>query len=145
MAAPTSLVRMVARAQAVSTPAIAFSAPSRSFGSASSRIISARPQLIARNHRLSLRIRRPGLSHAAKPFSSSAIRRHGHIETPKPGEELWVTFVEKDGQEHKVAVSAGDNLLDIAQAHDLEMEGKLDNALHHHKNSLQSIWYCSQC
>lgn len=34
-----------------------------------------------------------------------------------------MTFIDKDGQEHKVAVSKGDNLLDIAQAHDLEMEG----------------------
>lgn len=34
-----------------------------------------------------------------------------------------MTFIEKDGQEHKFAVSAGDNLLDIAQANDVEMEG----------------------
>lgn len=34
-----------------------------------------------------------------------------------------MTFVDKDGQEIKVAVSKGDNLLDIAQAHDIEMEG----------------------
>lgn len=36
---------------------------------------------------------------------------------------LHVTFVEKDGEEHKFAVAEGDNLLDIAQANDLEMEG----------------------
>ena len=36
---------------------------------------------------------------------------------------LYVTFVDKDGEEHKLAVAEGDNLLDIAQAHDLEMEG----------------------
>lgn len=34
-----------------------------------------------------------------------------------------MTFIDKDGQEIKVAVSKGDNLLDIAQAHDIEMEG----------------------
>jgi ferredoxin-2, mitochondrial len=34
-----------------------------------------------------------------------------------------VTFIDKEGETHKIAVSAGDNLLDIAQAHDLEMEG----------------------
>lgn len=55
-----------------------------------------------------------------------------------------MTFVEKDGREHKVAVSAGDNLLDIAQAHDLEMEGKLDDALRYHENSLNDVWHCSQ-
>lgn len=34
-----------------------------------------------------------------------------------------MTFIDKDGLETKVAVNKGDNLLDIAQAHDLEMEG----------------------
>lgn len=48
---------------------------------------------------------------------------HGHVTPPKPGEELYITFIDKDDMEHKLAVSAGDNLLDIAQAHDLEMEG----------------------
>lgn len=36
---------------------------------------------------------------------------------------LWVTFVDKDGDEFKIAVSEGDNLLDVAQDNDLEMEG----------------------
>src|SRR3954468_16139746 len=36
---------------------------------------------------------------------------------------LYVTFIDKEGAEHKFAVSKGDNLLDIAQANDLEMEG----------------------
>ncbi|EOO00234.1 putative 2fe-2s iron-sulfur cluster binding domain-containing protein [Phaeoacremonium minimum UCRPA7] len=36
---------------------------------------------------------------------------------------LWVTFIDKEGMEHKIAVAKGDNLLDIAQANDLEMEG----------------------
>ncbi len=34
-----------------------------------------------------------------------------------------MTFIDKEGEEHKLAVAEGDNLLDIAQAHDLEMEG----------------------
>ncbi|KAH6987708.1 2Fe-2S ferredoxin-type domain-containing protein [Ilyonectria sp. MPI-CAGE-AT-0026] len=58
-----------------------------------------------------------------RTFSTSAAQRHGHIHTPKPGEELYITFIEKDGEEFKFAVSEGDNLLDIAQANDLEMEG----------------------
>lgn len=48
---------------------------------------------------------------------------HGHIEPPKPGEELHVTFIDKDGDKHAFEVAKGDNLLDIAQAHDIEMEG----------------------
>ncbi|KAH0498130.1 hypothetical protein TgHK011_005403 [Trichoderma gracile] len=58
-----------------------------------------------------------------RAFSTTPQRRHGHVTPPKPGEELWVTFIDKEGEEHKFAVSAGDNLLDIAQANDLEMEG----------------------
>ena len=36
---------------------------------------------------------------------------------------LHVTFVDKDGFETEIAVSRGDNLLDVAQANDIEMEG----------------------
>jgi len=60
---------------------------------------------------------------SVRSFSVSAVRPHNHLTPPKPGEELWVTFVDKDGDEHKIAVSEGDNLLDIAQDNDLEMEG----------------------
>ncbi|PHH60931.1 hypothetical protein CDD81_1042 [Ophiocordyceps australis] len=56
-------------------------------------------------------------------FTTTTCRHHGNIEPPKPGQELYVTFIDKDGEEHKFAVAEGDNLLDIAQANDLEMEG----------------------
>lgn len=36
---------------------------------------------------------------------------------------LHVTFIDKEDHEHTIPVCAGDNLLDIAQANDLEMEG----------------------
>jgi len=36
---------------------------------------------------------------------------------------LHVTFVDKEGERHEFEVAKGDNLLDIAQANDLEMEG----------------------
>jgi len=58
-----------------------------------------------------------------RAFSSSPASRHGHIDKPKAGEELHVTFIDKDGQSYTFEVSEGDNLLDIAQANDLEMEG----------------------
>ncbi|PQE24182.1 2Fe-2S iron-sulfur cluster binding domain protein [Rutstroemia sp. NJR-2017a BVV2] len=62
-------------------------------------------------------------SAARREFSASANVAHGHVTPPKTGEELHVTFVDKEGEEHNFEVAAGDNLLDIAQAHDLEMEG----------------------
>ncbi|KAJ9656617.1 mitochondrial matrix iron-sulfur protein [Neophaeococcomyces mojaviensis] len=58
-----------------------------------------------------------------RKFSYTAARQHGHLDPPKPGEELHVTFIDKDGEEHTFVVAEGDNLLDIAQANDLEMEG----------------------
>ncbi|KAI1452377.1 ferredoxin [Annulohypoxylon moriforme] len=58
-----------------------------------------------------------------RQFSTSLSRQHGHVHKPKEGEELYITFIDKDEKEHKIAVAEGDNLLDIAQAHDLEMEG----------------------
>jgi ferredoxin-2, mitochondrial len=36
---------------------------------------------------------------------------------------LRVTFIDKDGDEQTFEVAKGDNLLDIAQANDVEMEG----------------------
>ncbi|KAH0545289.1 mitochondrial matrix iron-sulfur protein [Glutinoglossum americanum] len=62
-------------------------------------------------------------SRARRRFSVSATTAHGHVEPPKPGEEIHVTFIDKEGDEHVIEVAKGDNLLDIAQANDLEVEG----------------------
>ncbi|KAI1770073.1 ferredoxin [Hypoxylon cercidicola] len=86
----------------------------------------SRPALLSRSK---IRSNMPSLCHpqvGASPlrqFTTSPLRQHTHIHSPKPGEELYVTFIDKESKEHKIAVSRGDNLLDIAQAHDLEMEG----------------------
>ncbi|KAM0803340.1 electron transfer protein, partial [Usnea florida] len=56
-------------------------------------------------------------------FSTSPMAMHGHLTPPKPGEELNITFIDKEGEEHKFQVAQGDNLLDIAQSEELEMEG----------------------
>jgi len=63
------------------------------------------------------------LERARRKFSTSCALSHGHIDPPKPGEELHVTFIDKDGDRHSFEVAKGDNLLDIAQANDIEMEG----------------------
>ncbi|KAG5370250.1 Adrenodoxin-like protein [Yarrowia sp. C11] len=56
-------------------------------------------------------------------FQSSAPAFHGHVHKPKPGEEIKVTFITKDGEQIEVDTCEGDNLLDIAQANNLDMEG----------------------
>ncbi|KAL6241950.1 mitochondrial matrix iron-sulfur protein [Rhinocladiella similis] len=63
------------------------------------------------------------LEKGRRRFSTSPSSRHGHLDPPRPGEELHVTIVDKDGEKHTFEVAEGDNLLDIAQANDLEMEG----------------------
>lgn len=58
-----------------------------------------------------------------RAFSTTPTQRHGHLTPPTPGQERHVTFIDKDQTAHTFTVSDGDNLLDIAQANDLEMEG----------------------
>ncbi|KAF2153486.1 ferredoxin [Myriangium duriaei CBS 260.36] len=58
-----------------------------------------------------------------RTFTSTSSLSHGHIDPPKPGEERHITFIDKNGESYTFEVSDGSNLLDIAQANDLEMEG----------------------
>jgi hypothetical protein len=88
------------------------------------RNLSARPHIFAQCRRDAIRTHIQDLAQKRRRFSTKAALSHGHIDPPKPGEELYVTFIDKEGDEHKFAVSKGDNLLDIAQANDLEMEGR---------------------
>ncbi|KAE8553187.1 hypothetical protein EYB25_004568 [Talaromyces marneffei] len=64
-----------------------------------------------------------GIVQSRRQFSATSAVGHGHITPPKPGEEINVSFIDKDGEKYDFQVSEGDNLLDIAQANDLEMEG----------------------
>ncbi|RKF56570.1 Adrenodoxin-like protein, mitochondrial [Golovinomyces cichoracearum] len=70
------------------------------------------------------------LSHESRrAFHSTPWNGHGDWEPPKPGEEsadfrlrIFITFIDKDGVEHRIAASKGQNLLTIAQGNDIEME-----------------------
>ncbi|TAQ89433.1 hypothetical protein B7494_g2242 [Chlorociboria aeruginascens] len=65
----------------------------------------------------------PHVIPSRRNFTATAAAAHNDVHVPKPGEELHVTFIDKEGDEHKFAVQKGDNLLDIAQNYDIEMEG----------------------
>lgn len=56
-------------------------------------------------------------------FSNFNRLQHGHLTKPKAGEELKITFILKDGQQRTYEVAEGDTILDIAQSHNLDMEG----------------------
>lgn len=58
-----------------------------------------------------------------RQFSTTTKLFHGDLTPPKPGEELHVTFILRDGSQRTYEVAEGDSLLDIAQANNLEMEG----------------------
>ncbi|KAF2841350.1 ferredoxin [Patellaria atrata CBS 101060] len=61
---------------------------------------------------------------ARRRFSTTPTVQHGHLTPPKPGEERHVTFIDKDGKTEQTFVCAdGDNLLDLAQANDIDLEG----------------------
>ncbi|KAF2860018.1 electron transfer protein [Piedraia hortae CBS 480.64] len=74
-----------------------------------------RPMLLLRPLRLQSLPRRS--------FAFSQTRNHGTLRKPKPGEERHVTFIDREGRKVPIVAADGDNLLDIAQANDLEMEG----------------------
>ncbi|KAI6249254.1 Adrenodoxin, mitochondrial [Erysiphe necator] len=61
-------------------------------------------------------------------FVKSTRYSHGHWKPPKAGEEIFVTFIDKDGAEHRTAANLGDNLLTIAQGNDIEMEGACEGS-----------------
>ncbi|KAM3545546.1 hypothetical protein ARSEF1564_001540 [Beauveria bassiana] len=89
----------------------------------SSSYLPSRPAATTSGWRISAAPTTTTTTTTMRTFTTTRVQCHGHVHTPKAGEELYVTFVDKDGEEHKLAVAEGDNLLDIAQAHDLEMEG----------------------
>ena len=95
-----------------------------------SQSVRSRTFTICRKHEAEIRARKStirshiqALEQARRRFSTSPRSSHGHIDPPKPGEERHVTFIDKDGDKSTFQVADGDNLLDIAQANDLEMEG----------------------
>lgn len=55
---------------------------------------------------------------------SGATYTLGAKEQQLTKRRLHITFIDKDGDEIKCEVAEGDNLLDIALEHDVEMEGK---------------------
>ncbi|KXJ93410.1 2Fe-2S ferredoxin-type domain-containing protein [Microdochium bolleyi] len=112
MATTRALGRALPRLSAPLRPAQTTASQSACFSSSRTRQQSAFRPTIALAQQLFLR-----------SFSTTRASQHGHIHPPKPGEELNITFVDKEGREHPFQVSKGDNLLDIAQANDLEMEG----------------------
>lgn len=55
---------------------------------------------------------------------------HKHVLPPSsPDQAVHITFIDPDGTRHPLAVAAGDNLLDIAHEHDIELEGACEGSI----------------
>lgn len=66
---------------------------------------------------------RPYTALRPRLISTSRVALHGHVHKPNPGEELHVTFITKEGTQIPLEVAEGDNLMDIAQANGIDIEG----------------------
>ena len=56
-------------------------------------------------------------------------RSHYHITDDDSSETIQVIFVDRDGDEYDIQAPVGRNLLEIAHAHDIELEGACEGSL----------------
>eukprot|EP00050_Salpingoeca_kvevrii_P014864 m.40999 g.40999 ORF g.40999 m.40999 type:complete len:166 (-) comp6026_c0_seq1:130-627(-) len=63
-------------------------------------------------------------------LSTSQVTLHGKIEPPKTEEEtVRITIIDRKGTEHPIKARVGDNILFLARAHDLDLEGACEASL----------------
>ncbi|CCU79084.1 unnamed protein product [Blumeria hordei] len=64
-----------------------------------------------------------------KNFTTTKSSSHVRLKAPGPDEEsIHVTFIDKEGNEQRIAARKGENLLSIAQSNDVEMEGACEGS-----------------
>ncbi|CAG8956658.1 hypothetical protein HYFRA_00012201 [Hymenoscyphus fraxineus] len=63
-----------------------------------------------------------------RSFSATSATKHTHLAPPPKGEEVYITFVKDGDEDFKVPCAVGDNILHIAQTHDVEMEGACEGS-----------------
>jgi ferredoxin len=56
-------------------------------------------------------------------------RTHYHISEDDGAEKIQVIFVDRDGDEYDIEAPVGRSLLEIAHAHDIELEGACEGSL----------------
>ncbi|XP_065904267.1 adrenodoxin-like protein 1, mitochondrial [Dysidea avara] len=93
-----------------------------------SRLIQAGTRLLS-----SVRCRAvPKRVHLRRSISYCPVLHHGEYErqNPKsPDEIVNVTFIDRDGEVHKVRGKVGDNVLYLAHRYDIELEGACEASL----------------
>ncbi|CCK69825.1 adrenodoxin KNAG_0D00730 [Huiozyma naganishii CBS 8797] len=84
---------------------------------------SMRPTILTVRSSGSSQLLNSSILTASRGFSRTRPRLHGHLRKPAKGEELKISFILKDGTSKTYEVAEGDTILDIAQGHNLDMEG----------------------
>ncbi|KAI9091122.1 2Fe-2S ferredoxin-type domain-containing protein [Phlyctochytrium arcticum] len=65
----------------------------------------------------------------SRPFHSTIPSHHKTLAKPAPGEGLKVTYITPENDSITVLAREGDNLLDLAHAHDIDLEGACEGSL----------------
>lgn len=60
---------------------------------------------------------------------TSAVRRHGGINRPKPGEGIKLTFRKANGEEKTVEGNEGDDIVDLSWEYDLDIEAACEKSV----------------
>eukprot|EP00877_Chromochloris_zofingiensis_P001953 jgi/Chrzof1/11759/Cz06g08190.t1 len=63
------------------------------------------------------------------PLHTSTSTSHGHSDADDSAEKIEVTFVDKDGKEVTVQAPVGTNLLEVAHANEIDLEGACEGSL----------------
>ncbi|RKP04069.1 hypothetical protein CXG81DRAFT_8737 [Caulochytrium protostelioides] len=64
-----------------------------------------------------------------RSFSATPAAAHGNLHQCKPGEEITIHFVMPSGETIAVDGAPGDNLLELAHANDIDLEGACEGSI----------------
>jgi ferredoxin len=75
-------------------------------------------------------MKRSGVRPESRSFHGSAIRRHGYPPgSVDDSNTVNVVFVDRTGEKRKIAAPIGANILEVAHANDIELEGACEGSL----------------
>ena len=66
---------------------------------------------------------------ATKYYHTSNCLNHGSTNVNPDAEPVTVTYIDRNGLEHTIEGKAGDNVMYLAQRHDLDIEGACEASL----------------
>ncbi|CAG8630643.1 10540_t:CDS:2 [Funneliformis mosseae] len=64
-----------------------------------------------------------------RKFTNSKVTFHKEITPPKEGEGVTINFVTREGDKKTIVANVGDSIMDITQAHDIDLECACEGSL----------------